>query len=132
MARISFIELAITTSELGGEPIFTAYLRDISKRKRGEAARQHQAAIVEASDDAIITLILTELSPVGTRAPSGSPVIRQKRSSVNRSPSDRRNEEPELLERIHRGEHVERYETVRQRKDGSLAKRFANRFAYQK
>jgi PAS domain S-box-containing protein len=35
-------------------------------------------------------------------------------------PPNRHDEEPAILERIKRGEHVERYETVRQRKHGSL------------
>jgi len=35
-------------------------------------------------------------------------------------PSDRLNEEVEILDRIRRGERVEDFETVRQRKDGSL------------
>jgi PAS domain S-box-containing protein len=34
-------------------------------------------------------------------------------------PADRHDEEPKILERIRRGERVEHYETVRQRKDGS-------------
>jgi PAS domain S-box-containing protein len=35
-------------------------------------------------------------------------------------PPDRHNEELEILERIHRGEHVDHFETIRKRKDGSL------------
>jgi two-component sensor histidine kinase len=35
-------------------------------------------------------------------------------------PPDRLNEEPEILNRIRRGERIEHYETVRRRKDGSL------------
>ena len=34
-------------------------------------------------------------------------------------PPDRLNEEPKILERIHRGERVEHFETVRVRKDGT-------------
>ena len=35
-------------------------------------------------------------------------------------PKDRHNEEPAILERIRRGERVEHYDTIRQRKDGTL------------
>ena len=35
-------------------------------------------------------------------------------------PAERHDEKPEILERIRRGEHIEHYETVRLRKDGSL------------
>jgi hypothetical protein len=35
-------------------------------------------------------------------------------------PADRPDEEPMILERISRGERIDNYETIRQRKDGSL------------
>jgi hypothetical protein len=35
-------------------------------------------------------------------------------------PSDRPNEEPEILQRLRHGERIDHYETVRRRKDGSL------------
>ncbi len=35
-------------------------------------------------------------------------------------PAERHDEKPEILGRIRRGEHIEHYETVRLRKDGSL------------
>ncbi len=35
-------------------------------------------------------------------------------------PADRLDEEPAILEKIHRGERIEHFETIRQRKDGSL------------
>jgi hypothetical protein len=35
-------------------------------------------------------------------------------------PLDRRDEEPAILEKIHRGERIEYFKTVRQRKNGSL------------
>ena len=35
-------------------------------------------------------------------------------------PRDRLDEEPSILERLRRGERIDHYETVRQRKDGSL------------
>ena len=41
-------------------------------------------------------------------------------------PADRHNEEPEILERIRRGERVDHYETVRLRKDGSSDRYFAD------
>jgi two-component system, chemotaxis family, CheB/CheR fusion protein len=118
------VELAITTSELGGEPFFTAYLRDITKRKRDEEARQHFGAIVESSDDAIIS---TDLQGIITSWNAGAERLSGYKAEevINKPvtiwiPSDRWNEESEFLERIHRSEHAEHYETVRQRKDGSL------------
>ena len=82
------------------------------------------AAIVESSDDAIIsnTLdgIITSWNPAAEKLfgytaeeAIGRPI------SILAAP-DRENEMPANLERIRRGERVERYETVRRRKDGSL------------
>src|SRR6202171_681875 len=49
------VELAITPFRIQDRPAFTAYLRDITHRKRGEEATQRLAAIVESSGDAIIS-----------------------------------------------------------------------------
>ena len=48
-------ELAIAATRLeGGEFFFTAYLRDISERKRAEESSSFLASIVDSSDDAVI------------------------------------------------------------------------------
>jgi PAS domain S-box-containing protein len=118
------VELAITTSEVRGEPIFTAYLRDVTKRRRDEEALQHLAAIVESSDDAIIS---TDFNGIITSWNTGAERLSGYKAEevINKPvtvwvPPERGNEEPEILERVHRGEHVQRYETVRRRKDGAL------------
>ena len=82
------------------------------------------AAIVESSDDAIVSKtldgIITSWNPAADRLfgytaeeAIGRPI------SILAAP-DRENEMPANLERIRRGERVERYQTVRRRKDGSL------------
>ena len=48
------IELSIAAVDVPGEPVFTAYLRDISEQKRREAALLESEAIVDSSFDAII------------------------------------------------------------------------------
>src|SRR5687768_16027634 len=82
------------------------------------------AAIVESSDDAIVsnTLdgIITSWNPAAQRLFGYSPEeVIGRPISILAAP-DRANEIPANLERIRRGENVDRYETVRRRKDGSL------------
>jgi PAS domain S-box-containing protein len=48
------VELTITGIDLGGMPSFTAYLRDISERKRAEAALRKYADIYQYSEQAMI------------------------------------------------------------------------------
>jgi PAS domain S-box-containing protein len=82
------------------------------------------AAIVESSDDAIVSKtlngIITSWNPAAERlfGYTAEEVIGRPISIL--APPDRENEMPANLERIRRGERVDRYETVRRRKDGSL------------
>lgn len=88
-----------------------------------EAALRHDA-IVESSDDAIIAKDLNgtiinwnggaqRLFGYTAEEAIGKPVAML-------IPLDRQDEEPGILARIRRGEHIEHYETIRRRKDGSL------------
>lgn len=118
------VELAITPFKADRTLLFTAYLRDISHRKRGEQASRHLAAIVESSDDAVISTDLqgtimswndgaARIFGYNTDEVTGKPV-------TILVPPERHDEEPAILERIRRGERVEHYETVRRRKNGTL------------
>lgn len=84
----------------------------------------HYAAIIESADDAIVS---KDLNAVITSWNHGAERIfgYAAEEAVGQSitiliPPDRHNEEPMILERIRRGERIEHYETVRQRKDGAL------------
>ena len=89
-----------------------------------ELAAQHYAAIIESSDDAILSKDLTGVILSwnhGAERLFGYTADEMVGSSVTRIiPSDRQSEEPGILDRIRRGEMVEHFETVRQRKDGTL------------
>jgi PAS domain S-box-containing protein len=86
-------------------------------------ATQRIAAIVECSDDAIISKdlngIITSWNNGAERifGYTADEVIGQPITIL--IPPDRHNEEPTILERIRRGERVDHYETVRMRKHGS-------------
>src|ERR1700730_16270385 len=99
-------------------------LIDITDRKRAEQAKQHLAAIVEFSDDAIISINLHGIIQSWNAAAEriyGYTVREAIGKSVDMLiPPDRRNEEPEILNRIRRGQHIDHYETARLRNDGTL------------
>ena len=88
------------------------------------SAQQHLAAIVESSDDAIIT---TDLRGTITSWNNGAERLYGYcwQEVVGKPvevliPKDRINEEPFILARIRAGERVSHYETLRRRKDGTL------------
>jgi PAS domain S-box-containing protein len=98
------------------------YSQDITERKRAEEIRLHLAAIVESSDDAIISKSLegTILSwNKGARRIFGYSAEEVVGKSIYiLIPPDRTDEEPRILERLRRGEPIHHYETVRITKDG--------------
>jgi len=104
---------------------------DITERKRVEAELRSSAqqlrylgAIVESSGDAIVS---KNLDGIITSWNRGAERIfgHTAEEAIGRPitiviPADRQSEEREILTRIGRGERIEHFETVRQRKDGGL------------
>ena len=95
---------------------------DITERKRAQEAREHLAAVVESSDDAIIGKDLNgtinawnhgaeKVFGYSAAEAVGKPMLML-------FPPGRAEEESDVLARIRRGESVEHFETVRIRKDG--------------
>lgn len=85
---------------------------------------QQLAAIVQSSDDAIITKdlkgIITSWNS-GAERLFGYTAEEAIGSSVTMLiPEDRHDEEPGILQRLRRGEKIDHYETVRQQKNGNL------------
>src|SRR5579862_618287 len=97
--------------------------RDITDAKRAEETRSRLAAIVESSDDAIVSKnldgIITSWNKAAERmfGYSQNEAIGQPIFLI--IPPDRKDEEINILARIGRGERIEHFETVRQRKDGT-------------
>lgn len=98
--------------------------RDVTERKRAEEAQARLAAIVESSDDAIISKTLDGIIRTwnkGAERLYGYTAAEAVGQSITLIlPPDRLDEEKEILDRLRRGERVEHFETIRMAKDGSL------------
>lgn len=97
--------------------------RDATKQRAGEMTAKKLAALVENSDDAIYSTdldgVITGWNPAAERIFGFSKKEIAGRPVSIIVPPDRIHEESQIINRIHRGERVSHYETVRQRKDGS-------------
>jgi PAS domain S-box-containing protein len=96
--------------------------REHEERRQVEEVRGRMAAVVDSSDDAIIS---KDLEGVITAWNRGAQKVfgHSAAEAVGQSmriliPAERAGEEPDILARIARGESVEHFETVRLRKDG--------------
>jgi PAS domain S-box-containing protein len=95
---------------------------DEQRQKGAEETRAKLAAIVESSDDAIISKTLDGTIATWNRGAqrifgyTDAEVVGQ--SIYRLIPSDRRHEEADILERLARGERIEHFETVRITRDG--------------
>ena len=98
-------------------------LMDLTDRKRAESYEQRLGAIVESSDDAIVSKNLNGIITSWNRGAerlfgyAADEVVGQ--SITILIPPERLDEETMVLERIRRGERIDHYETVRRRKDGT-------------
>jgi PAS domain S-box-containing protein len=108
---------------IDGQPHLIGSGVDISERWRGEETAAYLAAIVESSEDAIISTDLQGNIKSWNRGAEriygytaaetiGKPVTML-------LPPDRWNEEPRILELIRMGDRIDHYETIRRRKDGT-------------
>ncbi len=92
--------------------------------KQYEYLEQWLAAVVESLDDAVMSKDLSSIIMSWNRGAenlfgyTAEEVVGK--SVTLLTPPDRHNEEPEILDRIKRGETVGLYETVRQHKNGTL------------
>jgi PAS domain S-box-containing protein len=123
--RVPFVPYPTPLFDAAGRLIGAVnMLIDITDRKRAEEIKQRLAAIVQFSDDAIISKNLAgiiESWNAGAERIFGYSANEAIGQSIEiLIPPDRLSEEPKIIEHIRRGERVDHYETVRRRKDGSL------------
>lgn len=94
------------------------------ERRHADQTAQRLAAIVENSDDAILTKdldgIITSWNRGAERLYGYTAEETIGRPVSMLIPLDRQDEEPSILARIRRGERIEHFDTIRRRKDGSL------------
>ena len=100
-----------------------ASLLDITEQSRAVQAREQLASIVESSGDAIVSKDLNGIIISWNRAAerlfgyAAEDIVGK--SITILIPNELHDEEPKILERIRRGDSLDHYETIRQRKDGS-------------
>ncbi len=97
---------------------------DVTERRRADETRLRLAAVVESSDDAILTKtlegVISSWNEGAARMFGYTAEETIGRPVTMLMPPDYVNEEPGILERLRRGERIDHYETVRRRKDGTL------------
>jgi PAS domain S-box-containing protein len=124
----SSVNVSITVSPIrnqNGEVIGASRIaRDVSARLRSDRAARRLAAIVQSSDDAIVSKTLNGIVTswnVAAQRMFGYTQEEMIGESIRTIiPADRQAEEDRVLATIRRGERVDHFETIRQRKDGSL------------
>lgn len=108
-----------------GTTVQLAVTRDITERKKAEQSALLLSAIVDSSDDAIISKdldgVITSWNKSAERlfGYTAAEAVGQPVAALL-IPADRQDEEPNILRRLRRGERVDHFQTVRRRKDGSL------------
>ncbi len=118
------VELSLAEYKQDGKHFFIGIARDITDRKKTEKQTAHLAAIVEDSDDAIISKDLNGIITSWNRGAENlfgykaDEVIGQ--SITILIPEKYLDEEPVIIGKIKRGEKIEHYETIRRRKNGEL------------
>ncbi len=107
-----------------GEVVHTrCFTRDVTDRRRADEASRWLTAIIESSDDAIISKdldgIITSWNPAAERIFGYTAAEAVGKSIRLIIPAERQHEEDEVLARLRRGERIDHFATVRRRKDGT-------------
>src|SRR6266849_2503915 len=116
------VEISLSPLETEDGVLVSSAIRDVSERKKSEELRVRLAGIVDSSDDVTTDKTLdgriTSWNEGAERifGYAAEEVIGQPISLL--LPPGHQDEEPEILERLQRGERVDSFETLRRRKGG--------------
>jgi len=118
------IEASISQVNVNGSKLFTAIVRDITEASKAREASSKLVAIVESSDDAIISKtldgIITSWNPAAERLFGYTAAEAIGKPLMMLIPLELVSEEKSIVGRISRGERIEHFETRRLKKDGRL------------
>lgn len=107
-----------TLATIGAVLVF----RDVTARRRAEEARLQLAAIVQSSDDAILSKtldgVIRSWNPGAERIFGYTPEEAIGQNITLLIPPDRHDEEVHILNQLQKGQRIEHFETVRVAKDG--------------
>ncbi len=122
------VDISVTVSPIrNGEGVIigaSKVARDITHIKQAQSISAHLAAIIESSDDAIISKdlngVITSWNKSAERifGYSAADIIGRHVTTI--IPSDRLNEEEKILTTLQTGNRVDHFETIRRHKDGHL------------
>jgi PAS domain S-box-containing protein len=117
------LQLNVGEAKLGNHRIFVGFIQDISKRRQMESASRHFEAIVQSSDDAIMSKnlegIVTSWNASAERMFGFTAEEMIGHAMFKLFSAEQIDEEKLIMEQIARGQRVNHFETVRLRKDGS-------------
>jgi PAS domain S-box-containing protein len=121
--RKHFIDFICNNYQTNGHQVIQCNIRDITERRAAEEISMHLAAIVESSDDAIISKTLAGIILSWNRGAerifgyTAEEVIGK--SITILIPPERLSEETTIIKQLKLGKRIDHYETVRIAKDGS-------------
>jgi len=119
------VEISLSPLETEEGMLVSSAIRDVTERKRAEELQSHLASIVEFTDDAIIgkTLdgIIVSWNKGAERMYGYTAAEIKGKPLALLLPPDRTDELPAIFEKLKQGESIEHDETIRVRKDGTLA-----------